>query len=673
MKLISKKCEKLVFLILTMTLICCSPYETELRLASLFSNNMVLQQNSKVPIWGWAEPGSKIVVKTSWGESVSVTTASDGKWMLKVKTLAADNRVQTISVSAGKTNISIDNVLFGEVWLASGQSNMEMPMRGWLPKDPILNSEQEIQNADYPSIRMFTVERNKSFIPLEECQGLWKVCNPDNAPGFSATAYFYARELHKQLNVPIGIIHSSWSGSPAESWVDADFISQIEGYEDIKENLVKASDQTSPYSQWLNSMKSLPQSDFINNENFKLSDNRFKDIMKVAYEDSHWDTVSTSSMDKVFQSDDFNGLAWFRQEFTFEGDINSDEYDIFLGKIEDLNAVFINGILVGRTEHWGDNNEDQQYQIPSKLLRKEKNLLAVRVIDVWERGGLMDRPAIVKRNGEIVQTLSDSWRYLRTGILLNEDFYVLKNGFEDKMEPEPGLLPLSSQTPTVLYNAMIAPLVPYSIKGAIWYQGESNIGKSKQYHTLFPAVFQSWRSHWHIGDFPFYYVQLAPFDYGSDMVADLREAQLFTMKESNVGMAVTMDIGSTKTIHPPNKQEVGKRLALWALAKDYGKSGIVYSGPLYKSVVFKDDSAIVSFDHIGSGLYAPDQELSFFEVAGEDLIFYPAKAVIQENKVVVRSYKVPNPKIVRFAWQDTAMPNLFNKEGLPASPFRTRQ
>ena len=661
----------LLCMIMFMQLAAFSSDKTNLELSELFSDNMVLQQNSSTPIWGWATPGTEIKVQTSWGQKAKTTTSKDGKWKLIFKTPRTNGKPQSLTVSTNDSTIVLNNVLLGEVWLCSGQSNMEMPVSGWLPNDPLLNSEKEIKEANYPAIRMFTVKRNKSFTPIETCEGTWEVCNPENVPNFSATAYFFGRKLHNELNVPIGLIHSSWSGSPAQSWVETDFVEKVEGFEDIKQKIAKATDKSSLYNKWLVTLKRRDQSNFIRSKEFNLVDKHFQGIMNQDYDDSKWDSVYTNTMDKVFERDNFNGMIWFRQEFIFDGDINSDDYQIYLGKVEDLNTTFINGIQVGRKENWGDNNKPQQYAIPKGVLKKGKNVLAVRVIDVWGTGGLLSQSSIKNKNGNVIQLLHNGWKYLPTAILLNEDFYVLNDGFNGIENPAKDQLVLNSHTPTVLYNAMIAPLIPYTIKGAIWYQGETNIANAKQYHTLFPAVFNSWRSKWRIGDFPFYYVQLASFNYGSNKVTELREAQFETLNKKNVGMAVTMDVGSATTIHPANKQDVGKRLALWALAKTYGKSNIVYSGPLYKSVTFSGSKAIVSFNQIGTGLYSPDSKLNFFEIAGSDKVFYTATAIIKDNKVIVQSNNVAVPKIVRFAWSDKAMPNFFNKEGLPASPFRT--
>lgn len=334
----------------------CSAQKSNITLPELFSNNMVLQQNSTTPIWGWALPGSKIKVKTSWGANAFAIASSEGKWKLNLQTPETDGNIQSLIVSSSDTSIILNKVLLGEVWLCSEQSNMEMPVSGWLPNDTLYNSEKEVNEANYPAIRMFTVKRNKSLTPLETCEGTWQVSNPENVSGFSATAYFFGRELHKKLNVPIGLIHSSWSGSPAESWVDVGFIEHVDGYQGIKQQIAKATDKSSPYNQWLFSMKRKSQDEFIQHEKFNLVDNCFDGIMNAYFDDSAWDIVSTSSMDKVFQLDDFNGMVWFRQEFTWNEDVDADNLQINLGIVDDLNAVFINGTMVGCKENWGGKN-----------------------------------------------------------------------------------------------------------------------------------------------------------------------------------------------------------------------------------------------------------------------------------------------------------------------------
>lgn len=648
----------------------CNLNSQKLLLPPIFSSGMVLQQQSIAPVWGKAQPGSRIRLQTSWGADTLAIAGGEGDWRFNLSVPTTVGRPQEIRITSSDSIVVLRNVLLGEVWLCSGQSNMEMPVRGWLPNDPIKDAQDVIDSANFPQIRMFTVERNKAFMPLDTFRGSWAETNPENVQDFSAVAYFFGLELYRNLGVPIGLIHSSWSGSPAESWVASETLSNIDGFQDVQEALEKAEDPNLPMNKWRSKTVRKDQNNFIQSKNFNFMDSSFTDIPNLNYNDRLWDTVKSANMDKVFQRENFNGMVWFRKEFTFNGDVESSDYELVLGQIEDLSTIFLNGELVGRLEHWGEQNTNILYRIPKGLLIKGKNVLAVRVIDVWDRGGILTQTMLKDVQNEIVYDLNDTWRYLPAAILLDEDFYLLEHG-NPPSNKHPELYGLHSHTPSVLFNAMVSPLVPYALKGAIWYQGESNINRAEQYRTLFPAVFKSWRNVWGIGDFPFYYVQLAPFNYGNDTVALLREVQLETLHEPNVGMVVTTDVGSSKTIHPPDKQTVGKRLALWALAKDYGFENLVYSGPINTSVTFSNNEARLYFNHIGSGLFSPDSMLTNFEIAGSDFKFKSAKAVIKDSTVVVSSLEVPNPKVVRYAWDDLVSPNLFNREGLPTSPFRT--
>ncbi|MFT6855852.1 MAG: sialate O-acetylesterase [Cyclobacteriaceae bacterium] len=663
----------LPLIVLSLFLSGCFTEKSEIRVAGLFTDNMVLQQNSNVPIWGWATAGSSVKVETSWGEKVTASATDDGKWEVAIKTPITKSKEQHLIIKTSDSTITLSNVLLGEVWLASGQSNMEMPVSGWLPSDPLLNSQEEIASANFPAIRMFTVRKETSFKPLDDVTGSWQITKKETVPDFSAAAYFFGRALFHELGVPIGIIHSSWGGSPAESWVPLGAIKNIEGFELIPEIITKASNPNIPFNLWLNSMKLTLWDELISTRAFHLADQRFSEVMQPSYDDADWDTLSVGTMSKLFMNDDFNGLAWYRQEFFLDKAALDDVRKLFLGDVQDLNTTFINGQMVGRVESWGKNTIDHVYDIPSGLLLEGRNVMAVRVIDVWENGGIFDVPKLLDTNEQLVLQLKETWKYLPAAILIDGNFYTLNDGLTGIQQPEDDRVPLTSHTPTALYNGMIAPLIPYTIKGAIWYQGESNVPRYEQYRTLFPSVFNSWRSKWAIGDFPFYYVQLAPFNYNGSPVEELRQVQLETLVESNVGMVVTMDIGSATTIHPPNKQDVGKRLALHALAKTYGKSELVYSGPIYKDVIFDNQQAVVAFDHIGGGLYCPDEALAYFEIAGADGVFHPAKATIDKGSVIVNSTIVQNPLMVRYAWGDKIKTNLFNKEGLPASPFRTKK
>ncbi|MEK6706114.1 MAG: sialate O-acetylesterase [Bdellovibrionota bacterium] len=458
---------------------------TDVKLPAIISDGMVLQQGKPVPIWGWAKPGEKITV-TIGKQSIFTTANQNGNWMVKLDPLELGNPLEMTVV--GTNTLKLRDILVGEVWLASGQSNMEFGVRG------AINARTEIASANYPQMRLFTVPRAISEQPLHDTQGQWVACTPGSVPNFSAVAYFFGRELHKNLKLPIGLIHASWSATPIESWM-----SEVRG-------------------------------------------------------------------------------------------------------------------------------------MSSTMLTK------------------------------------------------------------------PSVTELSALTPTSLYNAMISPIIPYAIAGTIWYQGESNVNRAYQYRSLFHAMIKGWRLSWGQGDFPFLFVQIANFmnyEYsqskhliprlirwltkflerntapGESAFAELREAQLMALKLPNTGMAVTIDIGDAYSFHPKNKQDVGRRLALWAKATVYGKN-IVHSGPLYKSMEIKANNAILSFDHIGDGLVSKGGGLlKGFSIAGNDQKFFWANARIVGTTVVVHSDKVSAPVAVRYAWEDNPESNLYNSADLPASPFRT--
>ncbi|HUU26431.1 MAG TPA: sialate O-acetylesterase [archaeon] len=481
------------------------PAAADVKLPRLFNDHMVLQCGMRTPVWGWADPGEK--VRVEFGTRIAETTADkDGKWMLRLAPLDIGGPFELLV--SGKNTILIKDVLVGEVWLCSGQSNMAMEVRS------CLNAEEEIAAANFPGIRQFQVKRIKAGEPLddvatgdrEEQQWLskWIVCNPSTVIHFTGAGYFFARELHKRLDVPIGLIHSSWGGTTAEAW------------------------------------------------------------------------TATAAL---------------------EAD-------------PELKSIL---------QNWPDYNNDEEWL-------KEQYSNFVAEIEQAKRQG---RPA-----------------------------------------------PLYFNQPAVLYNGMIAPLVPYSIRGAIWYQGESNVFRAFQYRKLFPALIRNWRGAWGQGEFPFLFVQLANFEAGTGRWPELREAQAMTLSIPNTGMASAVDIGEAQDIHPKNKQELGRRLALAARALVY-KEKLVYSGPVYKSMTVEGDKCYLSFTHPGDGLTVKGGEpLKWFTIAGEDKKFVPARAWIMGDKVIVWSEAVAQPVAVRYAWADNPeSANLYNKAGdqaaLPASPFRT--
>jgi sialate O-acetylesterase len=667
----------IVSISLVLAFLSCTTQE-DIKLIGLFSDNMVLQQDSEVPIFGKAKPHSKIKIETSWGENANGTVSADGTFNIKIKALEADLKPHTLTISSKGQAIELKNIMFGEVWVCSGQSNMEMPVKGFMKwddpgqiQDTLYNWQEEISEANYPNIRLFTVTKRLALLPKDTLSGKWEVCSPSTIPDFSAVAYFFGRKLHKELNIPIGLIHSSWSGSPAQSWVASDFIKKIEEYEETNAQIASLLSPDSKFNKWIENRNNRPVNDFVNKDTFVHLNDSYEKVKNAGYDDSKWQSIEDiSTFSGFFKGREYRGASWFRQSFTFEEITNSDNLKLNFGRIDGMNAIYINGELLGRFEKWGQQKE-KKYDIPSGLLKQGKNTIAIRVLNPYSKGGIgTGTPLSIMQGDDVVSTLDNGWKYKISAVFWDNGLYVLDENELDFVEPEPDRLSLNSHTPTVLFNAMINPLIPYTIKGGIWYQGESNANKGKQYQTLFPAVFESWRTHWGIGDFPFYYVQLATFNGTSGAWGELREAQLLTLKKKNTGMAVAMDVGNPRKIHPGNKQPVGERLALWALAKDYGKE-IVYSGPLYNGVNYTGNKAVISFTNIGSGLSSPDENLKYFEIAGADEIFYPAAAHIDGDNVIVFSNQVKSPKIVRYAWFGRDEASLFNKEGLPASPFRT--
>ena len=634
----------------------------DINLAPLFQDNMVLQQQSKVPIWGWAEPHSEINIYTSWNDK-TITTKPDssGKFSTNLETTEAGGPFKIEISSANK--IVLKNVMLGEVWLCSGQSNMEMPMKGWLPNDTITNSEKEISEANFPNIRLFNVSREISLSPKENNGGSWKIFNPENAADFSAVAYFFAKNLIWELDVPIGLIQSTWGGTPVESWIPIEYAEKVERFTNIAADIKTEEKIKLKYQQWIQGMKKYDLSNLPYSEMNGFMDSNLPLFSNFDEGDEAWEK---HEIPKAFETEfgNIDAIVWYRKEFTFNGDISKKGYKLFLGAIDDLDATYLNGVKIGEDEGW---QKDRIYNIPPKLLKDGRNVLAVRVLDNAGGGGMYKGDPSIKYDNKVVVSLKGTWKYKMLGCFENSSTFRLFNK-ESYLENRPKQL-LNEQSPTVLYNAMIAPLIPFKIKGTIWYQGENNVPHAEEYSKSFPLMINAWRDKWNQGDFSFYYVQIAPHNYGSNKAPILREAQRLTMKLPNTGMVVTSDIGSLETIHPANKQDVGKRLALWALNKTYGEKDVVFSGPLYKSIITEGNSITVNFDNEGNGLFCPDTTLTFFEIAGEDGKYYPAEAKIDGEQVVVRSSKVKQPVHVRFGWTDTAIPNLFNKERLPAASF----
>lgn len=517
------------FVSLAIAFLCSGSVSAIVKPNSLFTDGAVLQRDQPVPIWGTASDGEKVTVELA-GQKLT-TTATDGTWRVDLRPLTAGGPfAMTIS---GENTVRVNNLLVGEVWVCSGQSNMAFSLNG------AATAKQEIPQADFPEIRMFTVRREAAITPQEKVKGSWVECSPQTAARFSAVGYFFARDLHRKLGVPVGMINTSWGATPAEAWTSIDGFgdhSELQGYVDLA-NKTRA--------EYPAAVAARP----ARLEKYKAA--------KKAWDES------------VGKSDQEALQAW--------------------------KAACAKAKRVGQAR-------------PPKPV-----------------------PA-------------------------------------SPAPEEPPSLKIMPSSPSVLHNGMVAPIIPYRIKGTIWYQGESNVMKSREYRSLFPAMINDWRAKWGQGNFPFLFVQIAPFNR---QLPEIREAQFLTLaKSNNTAMAVTTDVGDPTNIHPNRKEPVGRRLALAARAVAYGEE-IEYSGPLYQSMQVKGDAITVSFSHIGGGLIAKDGALKGFTIAGADGNFVPAKAVIQGPAIVVSAEGVVDPKAVRYGWANVPDVNLFNGEGLPASPFRT--
>ncbi|MGK9368656.1 sialate O-acetylesterase [Melioribacter sp. Ez-97] len=645
-----------------------------LKMPSIFSDNMVLQQNSKVAVWGLSNPGAEITVKASWNESAKATADQNGKWIAHLKTPSAGGPY-LLSVTDGKSEMEFKNVLIGEVWLCSGQSNMEMPLEGWPPTDTVAHSKEVIANATNKNIRFFTVTRAISEKPEFDCVGHWEESNPESAAKFSATAYFFGKKLYEELNVPVGLIHSSWGGTPVEAWTGAKYISTVDEYKDIVEKLKDARKEIDRLKAWLAEKPTVDINSIKSPTPWKGLDLNDSECAKPDFDDSAWKTMDLPVKWESTEIGNFDGVVWFRKNATIKDEWVNKELILELGPIDDMDVTYVNGVKLGGYEEGGYWQTDRIYRIPAELVKDKNIMIAVRVIDTQGGGGIWgssEKMKIRPADSNESISLAGAWKYLPVAEYYGGKLYLFDVKNAEYYKRPKLSVEYSSFTPTLLFNGMIAPLIPYGIKGAIWYQGESNAGNPELYKTLFPLMIKNWREEWGLGDFPFYYVQIAPYNYGPNVESQkLREAQLMTLSVPNTGMAVTLDIGNPNNIHPANKKDVGERLARWALAKNYGKK-IEFSGPIYKSMKIEGNKIILTFDYTDGGLVIKEiNGENNFLIAGKDKVFKKAKVEIKDDKLIVYSDSVEKPAAVRYCWDNISEGTLFNKAGLPASSFRT--
>lgn len=648
----------LAFLFFVLLLSCNQPKPAKnIALSPLFTNNMVLQQKQDIAIWGTAEPGGEVFVSLN-GQQAKTIVADNGLWNVNLQSIEAGGPYELII--SGEDTIKINNVMMGEVWICSGQSNMEMPMLGEWSK--VNNYEQEIADANYPNIRLLMVDKEFSNTPQTSFNSEgWKECLPETVAKFSAVAYFFGRNLYEKLNVPIGLIETAWGGTVVEAWTSAQSLKKIPEFE---ETVKEIESDTASKEEWeaaqIGRKKEWP--DKIG-KIIKESGTWGHGFQNADYDISAWKTMALPTRWEDAGMEDIDGVVWFSKEIELADSWKGKDLMLSLGKINDYDFTWFNGQKVGRGI---DVSDLRHYRIPANLVKANENRITVEVLDIGASGGLYGPAAEMKlTNGTDSIVLTGNWKYKIDPIKID----VAK--LPEKPDQNSGV-----NRPTVLYNAMINPLLKYRIRGAIWYQGESNAERAYQYRTLFKTMINDWRTVWKQGDFPFFFVQLANFKKQraqphDDSWAELREAQTMALELPNTGMAVSIDIGDARNIHPGNKQDLGKRLAMNALAKTYNKN-IVFSGPMYKSMKIEGDKIRLQFDFVNGGLKAKNNEkLTGFAIAGKNKKFVWADAEITGNEIIVSNSKIDKPVAVRYAWAANPVCNLYNGEGLPASPFRT--
>jgi len=639
-----------------------------LALPHIFGDGMVLQRDVPITIWGQAAPGDTITVSLD-NHSQQTTTEDNGSWKTSLPPTPAAGPC-TLTITSPTDTIKFKDILIGDVWVCSGQSNMEFPVSGW---SRVNNAAEEIKNANYPSIRLFTVDKAISPRPNDDLNGHWQTCSPATIAPFSAVGYFFGRELQQSLRIPIGLINTTWGGTEIESWISRSSLDTSAEFHDAVARLPLIS---------LDSLRNLYRTrsiQLVTRLQGGLPDSTVVTSWKnSSFDASRWPTMQLPSLwDDRQLGKDFDGVVWFRKEVDLPPaaarSLAADTTLLSLGMIDDNDETFVNGILVGATNGY---NVRRLYKIAPGILHPGNNLIAVKVTDNGGGGGIYGEanelylsttsqktplPASQKTPLPASQNLplTGPWAFQVASIITGD------GGFGP------------NSYPSLLYNAMVNPLRQFPIKGAIWYQGEANAGRAWQYRKALPLLIQDWRNQWQQSQLPFYFVQLTSFNASNgnsnkgSTWAQLRESQATTLSIPHTGMAVTIDIGDPNNIHPTDKQDVGHRLATLALHDTYGLP-VTASGPVFQSLAIKGATATVAFANTGNRLVKTSPTLHGFELAGADQHFYPAAAAIKGNTVILSSDKVPHPVAARYAWQDDASnANLFNKEGFPAAPFRT--
>lgn len=622
--------------------------QAQVRLPRIIRDSMVLQRDTKLNIWGWASPREKITVRFH-NKKFKTTATAEGKWQIQLPPMKAGGPY-TMEI-AGSNKILLKDILLGDVWFCSGQSNMVHQLN-----IHDVTYENEIKAANDDKIRLFLVptltnlQAQQSDVP----GGHWRPAVGEEVRNFSAVAYFFAKKLYDTYQVPIGLINASVGGTPIEAWTSAEGLQAFPAIQRIIEQ-----NKDTAYVNKTNRDAAASAVQPPANDKGMMGKIKWFD---PAFVPQNWKNIHIPGYWEDQGIKDLNGIVWYRKEIDIPSSMTGKGGRIFLGRIVDADELYINGKLIGQTTY---QYPQRRYAVPPHVLKPGKNVFLIRVTNTTGKGGFVpDKSYYIFTGTDTVQLYGD-WQY-KVGAVF---------------PPSPAPLPNISfpHQPSALFNAMTAPFINYTVKAILWYQGETNAGRPDAYRDLLPALINDWRHQWKKEDLPFLYVQLPGFmDYNylpsESNWARTREAQLQALSLPNTAMAVTIDLGEWNDVHPEKKKEVGERLALAAERLAYGKN-VVYSGPIFRSAVVEGEKIVIQFDHAPSGLITNDNEApSEFAIAGADKKFVWANAVIEGDKVIVSSLSVKTPVYVRYAWSDNPVnPNVYNREGLPASPFRTDQ
>jgi sialate O-acetylesterase len=630
----------------------------QVRLPQLIADKMIVQRGIPIHLWGWAAPSERIEL-TFAGRTYKVRAAADSSWEVRLTAMKAGGPY-TLDIRASN-HLAVNDILVGDVWFCSGQSNMVIPMERVKEKYP-----EDIAGADFPQIRNFFVPTVADIMAVHDDlpHSSWKEANPTNVLAFGAASYFFARDLYQKYHVPIGIINSSVGGTPIQAWISGAGLADLPRYAD---RIAKFHDPGF-MQEFYNPDRGIDVAPFRGNL-FERPENNDQGMTGTVkwyspdYVPDGWHPFWLPGYWADQGVKGLNGIVWFRKEIEVPASMAGKPAKLFVGRIVDADETYLNGVKVGNITY---QYPPRRYEAPAGLLKEGKNLLVVRVTNTSGKGGFVPDKRYELTDGNTHIDIRGDWQYKVGRVFLHGG--------------ETGGLPVFSaqNEPTGLYNTMVAPAIRYGVKGFLWYQGEANTGNPREYRKLLPALIADWRARWEEGDIPFLYVQLPNFmevqySPSESQWAELREAQLGALAVPNTGMAVTIDAGEWNDIHPLDKKDVGDRLALPAERLAYGDSSLIASGPIFQSAKVEGSKIILSFTGIGSGLTVKGGgDLQQFAIAGADKKFIWADARIEGDRVIVSHPEVPAPLYVRYAWADNPEgANLYNKEGLPASPFRT--